>query len=107
MGYAARAVETSVQKSGLVPRFSESPSSGVVAKKKPMRTADLLADVLVEAGGEVIFDLTGGPVAPLIDAFLDKPKLRTITTRHESGAMFAAAGYAQATGKLAVVVVTS
>lgn len=110
MGYAARAVETSVQNSTalVTPRFSESPSSGIVAKKKPTRTADLLADVLVEAGVEVIFDLPGGPVAPLIDALLDKQSsIRTITTRHESGAMFAAAGYAQATGKLAVVIVTS
>jgi acetolactate synthase-1/2/3 large subunit len=64
-------------------------------------------DVLVEAGVEVIFGLPGGPIAPLHDALLDRPSVRTITTRHEAGAVFAAAGYAQATGKLAVVVVTS
>lgn len=114
MGFAAQAVETLVQNSDLAssPRLSESPTStvptsGVVARKKPTRAADLLADVLAEAGVEVIFGLPGGPIAPLHDALLDRPQIRTITTRHEAGAVFAAAGYAQATGKLAVVVVTS
>ena len=54
----------------------------------------------------VVFGLPGGAISPIHDALLDSP-IRTITTRHESGAMFAAAGYAHATGKLAVVAVTS
>lgn len=109
MGFAAHAMATSVQNSAAEPatRFSESPASGVVERKKPTRTANLLVDVLAKAGVEVIFSLPGGPVAPLMDALLDRPEIRTITARHEAGAMFAAAGYAQSTGKVAVVVVTS
>lgn len=73
----------------------------------PRRVADILVEILVEAGVEVIFGLPGGAIAPLEDAMLDRPDIRSITTRHEAGAVFAAAGYARATGKLGVVVVTS
>jgi acetolactate synthase I/II/III large subunit len=85
------------------------PQSGVVKKpvKTSVRTADVLVDILVEAGVEVVFGLPGGPIAPVHDALIDRPEIKSITTRHEAGAIFAAAGYAQATGKLGVVVVTS
>ncbi|MBS1122110.1 MAG: Acetolactate synthase large subunit protein [Deltaproteobacteria bacterium] len=71
-----------------------------------MRGADLLVEMLADAGVEVVFGLPGGAISPVHDALLDSP-LRVVTTRHESGAMFAAAAYARATGKLAVVAVTS
>ena len=71
-----------------------------------MRGADLLVNMLVEAGVECVFGLPGGAISPVHDALIDS-NIRVITTRHESGAMFAAAGYAHATGKLAVVAVTS
>ena len=72
----------------------------------PVRGADLLVSMLADAGVECVFGLPGGAISPIHDALLDSP-IRTITTRHEAGAMFAAAGYAHATGKLAVVAVTS
>ena len=71
-----------------------------------MRGADLLVQMLAEAGVDVVFGLPGGAISPVHDALLDS-SIRVVTTRHESGAMFAAAGYAHATGKLAVVAVTS
>jgi acetolactate synthase I/II/III large subunit len=71
------------------------------------RTADVLIDVLVEAGVNVVFGLPGGTIAPLHDALLDRPEIRVITSRHESGAMFAAAGYARMSGRIGVVMVTS
>ena len=70
------------------------------------RGADLLVAMLAEAGVETVFGLPGGAISPVHDALMDSP-IRTITTRHENGAMFAAAGYAQTTGKLGVVAVTS
>ncbi len=73
----------------------------------PRRTADILVDELIAAGVEVVFGIPGGAIAPLNDALLDRPEIRVVTTRHESGAVFAAAGYARATGKLAPVMVTS
>lgn len=71
-----------------------------------LRGADLLVDMLEEAGVDVVFGLPGGAISPVHDALLDS-SLRVITTRHEAGAMFAAAAYARATGKLGVVAVTS
>ncbi|MGE5185342.1 MAG: thiamine pyrophosphate-binding protein [Acidobacteriota bacterium] len=71
-----------------------------------VRGADLLVEMLADAGVEVVFGLPGGAISPVHDALLDS-SIRCVTTRHESGAMFAAAGYAHATGKLGVVAVTS
>src|SRR4051795_1322244 len=71
------------------------------------RVADVLIDVLVESGVDVVFGLPGGAIGPLNDALLDHPGIRVITTRHESGALFAAAAYARTTGKIGVVMVTS
>jgi acetolactate synthase-1/2/3 large subunit len=71
------------------------------------RVCDALVDILVENGVEVVFGLPGGPISPIHDALLDHPEVRHITVRHESGAMFGAAGYARASGKLGVAIVTS
>jgi acetolactate synthase I/II/III large subunit len=70
------------------------------------RGADLLVSMLAAAGVDVVFGLPGGAISPVHDALLDH-SIRVITTKHEAGAMFAAAGYAQTTGKLGVVAVTS
>lgn len=85
----------------------EAPEVLTTGEPAPVRTADVLVDLLVEYGVDVVFGLPGGAIAPLHDALLGRPSIRVITTRHESGAMFAAAAYARATGKLGVVLVTS
>ena len=72
-----------------------------------VRTADMLVDILVAHGVEVIFGLPGGPISPLIDALIDRPEIRVVNTRSEGAAMFAAAGYAHASGKLGVAMVTT
>jgi CheY-like chemotaxis protein len=71
-----------------------------------IRGADLLVEMLEQAGIDIVFGIPGGAISPVHDALLDS-RIRVITTRHESGAMFAAAGYARMTGKLGVVTVTS
>jgi acetolactate synthase I/II/III large subunit len=70
------------------------------------RAANVMVDMLATAGVDVVFGLPGGAISPVHDALLDSG-IRVVTTRHESGAMFAAAGYAHMTGKLGVGVVTS
>lgn len=81
---------------------------GAAPAPRRKRTADGLVDVLVEAGVDLVFGLPGGPISPLFDALLDRQHdVRVVTTRHESGAMFAAAGYAHTTGRLGVAAVTS
>lgn len=78
-----------------------------VHPERRARTADVLVDVLVDAGVDAVFGLPGGAISPVFDALLDRPGIRLVTTRHEAGAIFAAIGYARATGRLGVVVVTS
>lgn len=73
----------------------------------PQRTADIMLDALARSGVEVIFGVPGGAIVAFNDGLLDRDDIRCVTTRHEAGAMFAALGYAAATGKPAAVLVTS
>ncbi len=93
---------------GIVPGNlpSDAPRAVRRTAPAPRRAANVLVDLLSEAGVDVVFGLPGGAISPVHDALLDS-KMRVVTTRHESGAMFAAAGYAHITGKLGVVAVTS
>lgn len=68
--------------------------------------AKVLVDSLQEQGVEMIFGYPGGAVLPLYDQLYDAA-IPNILTRHEQGAIHAAEGYAKATGKVGVVLVTS
>jgi acetolactate synthase-1/2/3 large subunit len=57
-------------------------------------------------GVEVIFGLPGGAILPVYDPILDSP-IRHVLVRHEQGAGHMAEGYAHATGKPGVAMVTS
>ena len=57
-------------------------------------------------GVEVIFGLPGGAILPVYDPIIDSP-IRHILVRHEQGAGHMAEGYAQATGRPGVAMVTS
>jgi acetolactate synthase I/II/III large subunit len=63
---------------------------------------------LIAEGTEIIFGYPGGAIMPVYDALYDyRNALRHILTRHEQGAVHAAQGYARATGKTGVCLVTS
>ncbi len=83
------------------------PPSVTDAASLDRRTADVLIEVLARAGVDLVFGLPGGPISPIHDALLARGGIRHVQTRHESGALFAAAGFAHATGRLGVAVVTS
>ncbi len=74
----------------------------------PSRVADHLVDHLITRERvDVFFGLPGGAISPLHDALFRRVQVRVITTRHEADAVFAAAGYARATGKVGVALVTA
>lgn len=75
-------------------------------KQEQLSGAELLLKGLKEQEVELIFGYPGGAVLPLYDALYDAA-IPNILTRHEQGAVHAAQGYAKATGKPGVVVVTS
>lgn len=74
--------------------------------KKPMTGAEALVRCLENFGVEYIWGLSGGSAIPIFDALVDS-KIKLILVRHEQGATHIADGYARATGKPGVVLVTS
>ena len=69
--------------------------------------ADILIETLVDLGVDVVFGYPGGAVLPIYDALFKQDRIKHILVRHEQGATHAAEGYARATGKPGVVLVTS
>ncbi len=69
--------------------------------------AQIFHEQMREHGVEVIFGYPGGAILPVFDAIYESPHFKFILTRHEQGASHAAEGYARATGKPGVVLVTS
>ncbi len=74
--------------------------------KKTLNGAETAVETLKRQGVEFIFAYPGGAAIPLFDALVDSP-IKLILTRHEQGAVHMADGYARATGKPGVVLVTS
>ena len=73
-----------------------------------MDGASALVKSLENQGVEYIFGYSGGAVIPIFDALITtKTKIKFILARHEQGATHMADGYARATGKPGVVLVTS
>lgn len=68
---------------------------------------EVLIQALKEEGVEFIFGYPGGAVLHIYDALYEQNSVKHILVRHEQGATHAADGYARATGKPGVVLVTS
>ena len=68
---------------------------------------DMLIRALHDEGVEIIFGYPGGAVLHIYDAIFRQDKVEHILVRHEQAATHAADGYARATGKPGVVLVTS
>ncbi|MDA8141131.1 MAG: biosynthetic-type acetolactate synthase large subunit [Desulfobacteraceae bacterium] len=68
--------------------------------------AQILMEILKEEGVDTIFGFPGGAVIDLYDELM-RSGLNHILVRHEQGAVHAADGYARASGKVGVCLVTS
>ncbi|MDD3248890.1 MAG: biosynthetic-type acetolactate synthase large subunit [Smithella sp.] len=71
-----------------------------------MKGTEILLKVLEEENVNIVFGYPGGAVLDIYDQIY-KSNLRHILVRHEQGAVHAADGYARATGKVGVCLVTS
>ncbi|MDE0281032.1 MAG: biosynthetic-type acetolactate synthase large subunit [Gammaproteobacteria bacterium] len=69
--------------------------------------ADIVVRCLQDEGIEYIFGYPGGAALHIYDALYKQDKVKHILVRHEQGATHMADGYARATGKAGVVLVTS
>jgi len=77
------------------------------SEKKKMLGADIFFECLRREGVDTIFGYPGGAVLKIYEKLYDVDFLEHILVRHEQGATHAAEGYAKATGKVGVVLVTS
>ncbi len=69
--------------------------------------ADMVIRCLQDEGVEYLFGYPGGAVLHIYDALFQQDKVKHILVRHEQAAAHMADGYARATGKPGVVLVTS
>ncbi len=67
----------------------------------------MIVQALIDQGVDTVFGYPGGAVLPIYDEIFQQNAIRHILVRHEQGAVHAAEGYARATGKPGVVLVTS
>lgn len=75
---------------------------------KAITGAEALVKTLENLGVEYIFGYSGGAAIPIFDALATtNTTIKLIATRHEQGALHMADGYARATGKPGVALVTS
>ena len=73
---------------------------------KPVTGAQALVDSIAKAGTEVVFGYPGGSILDVFNCLTEAP-YQFILGRHEQGCVHMADGYARATGKPGVCIVTS
>ena len=94
------------------PQATASSSGNGTATSTPppipgeMKGADIVVESLMREGVEVLFGYPGGASMELHQS-LTRSNIRTVLCRHEQGEIFAAEGYAKASGKVGVCMATS
>jgi acetolactate synthase-1/2/3 large subunit len=83
------------------------PRAGAV-----MTGADILVQVLADEGVDTVFGYSGGAILPIYDAVFrfnqeHDSSMPLVVPANEQGAAFMAAGYARASGRVGVAIVTS
>src|SRR5205085_5394320 len=79
---------------------------------KTMSGAEIVIQILADEGTDVVFGYSGGAILPTYDAIFrwnkaNGEKMPLIVPANEQAAGFMAAGYARASGKVGVALVTS
>ena len=83
------------------------PGSKTKHEGKTMTGAQAVIASLEAEGVDTLFGYPGGQAIKIYDALYDSKKIHHVLARHEQGATHMADGYARATGKVGVVLVTS
>ncbi len=92
------------------------PESAHRCAGKTMTGAETLVEILADEGVDTVFGYSGGAILPTFDAIFrfnhqygkpDEPAINLVVPANEQGAAFMAAGYARASGKVGVTLVTS
>ena len=83
------------------------PGSKTEHEGETMTGAQAVIASLEAEGVDTLFGYPGGQAIKIYDALYDSKKIHHVLARHEQGATHMADGYARATGKVGVVLVTS
>jgi len=84
-----------------------SPAGKATDKYNGLTGAQIFHEMMKEHGVEMMFGYPGGAILPVFDAIHESKYFKFILNRHEQGAGHMAEGYARASGKPGVVLVTS
>ena len=85
----------------------DSANPNTVAAPPEMIGAEMLVQALHKEGVEYVWGYPGGSVLFIYDEIFKQDKFEHILVRHEQAAVHAADGYARASGKVGVALVTS
>ena len=101
----------------MIDQVTSTTASGHPLAGTPMTGADIVVQVLADEGVDTIFGYSGGAILPTYDAVFryndthrddnGDSAMPLIVPANEQGAGFMASGYARASGKVGVVMVTS
>ena len=91
---------------------STAPTSQHPLSGTRMSGSDIIVQVLADEGVDTVFGYSGGAILPTYDAIFrhnkeNHDRMPLIVPANEQGAGFMAAGYARASGKVGVAMVTS
>jgi acetolactate synthase I/II/III large subunit len=89
------------------PASTDQSQQSTKSSVSKFRAADVVVRTLDALGVRTFYGIPGGSISPIYDALLDMPNAKTIVSRHESAAVFAAIGHARASDELPCVLVTS
>ena len=101
------ALPTPLQAFSGVPKNTASADKQTIIDGEKMTGAQALIRALEDLGVQDVFGLPGGAILPVFHAINDDTKFRFTLVRHEQAAGHAADGYAVATGRVGVCIVTS
>lgn len=72
-----------------------------------MTGAQIFHEMLIHHNVQQVFGYPGGAILPVFDAIYNSPHFKFVLPRHEQGGGHMAEGYARASGKPGVLLVTS
>ena len=101
------ALPTPLQAFSGVPKTHAATDQQTIIDGEKMTGAQALVRSLEDLGVEDVFGIPGGAILPVYHQINDSTKFRFVLMRHEQAAGHAAEGYALATGKVGVCLVTS
>lgn len=106
MSSSSSAAPAAAAPTAATPTSAVTPTTTAAAPARSPRGADRLVEALIAEGVTTVFGLPGGASLPIHDALIASP-IDHVLVRHEAAAGHAAEGYAKATGRVGVALVTS